>query len=94
MAATLKRQPTRKRGLKPAPRRQPKVSQDLGVSRPADVTFDLFLVGHGYQLDVFEEGVHVMSACRDFSDTHKVSDLKKIFYEAVGSAIASARSKL
>lgn len=52
------------------------------------------LVGHGYEIHVFDEGKYIGAGCRDFSDTHKVQDLKVSLMEAIEDAIKAWRAKL
>jgi hypothetical protein len=52
------------------------------------------LVGHGYEIHVFDEGKYIGAGCRDFSDTHKVEDLKVSLMEAIEDAVAKWRKRL
>ncbi len=59
-----------------------------------DIAVQLYLVGHGYQIDIFNGGLHLGSSCRDFSDSYKIEQLKVSFIEMFGEALKEWRSKL
>lgn len=61
---------------------------------PADLTIDMHLVEYGYQVDVFVDGKHQLTTCRDFSDSYPVPELREKFMFAIGEAISELRSKL
>lgn len=52
------------------------------------------LVGHGYEIHVFNEGRYIGAGCRDFSGTHKVEDLKISLMETIEDAVKTWRAKL
>lgn len=54
---------------------------------PPALRFDLTLVGHGYQVDVFQNGTSEGSVCADFAGTHDEVRLRERFAEAVLGAI-------
>lgn len=57
--------------------------------------FDLYFVGHGYQVDVFANGKDTdVGGCQDFGGTYAVSYVKSEFYKAILAAIDKAGRKL
>lgn len=62
--------------------------------RPLSVTVNIGLVGHGYQVDYYLDGVEIGSECRDFADDHKVVDLQEAFLAAMVKAIETTRRTL
>ena len=52
------------------------------------------LVGHGYEIHVFDDGKYIGAGCRDFSDTYKVEDLKVSLMEAIEKAVQQWRGAL
>lgn len=52
------------------------------------------LVGHGYEIHVFDEGKYIGAGCRDFSGNHKVEDLKVSLMETIEDAVKAWRAKL
>lgn len=61
---------------------------------PPTVAFHFGLVGHGYQMDIFVGGNYLGSTCRDFSNDHKVDDVKSALITAVAKAVNDWRMKL
>jgi hypothetical protein len=61
---------------------------------PADLTFDVYLVGHGIESHVYVDGKLASSYIRDFSGDHAVEALKNKFYQAVVAAIKKTRDSL
>jgi hypothetical protein len=59
-----------------------------------DLALHVFLVGHGYQIDFYEDGEEVASGCRDFGGTHRISKLKRGLATLLKEAIEKWRSKL
>lgn len=51
-----------------------KVTIRCGQRQP-DVELRLFLVGHGYQADVYQDQQMATSHCRDFGGTHPIAKL-------------------
>ncbi len=58
------------------------------------VAFHFGLVGHGYEIHLFDEGKYVGAVCRDFSGDHKVSDLKESLVNAIEKAVKDWKAKL
>jgi len=52
------------------------------------------LVGHGYEMQIFVDGNYLGSSCRDFSDTHKVDELKGLLITIIAKAVNDWRMKL
>lgn len=63
-------------------------------STPPTVAFHVGLVGHGYELQIFVDGHYMGSQCHDFSDTHKLDELKSQLITTVAKAIRDWRLKL
>lgn len=61
---------------------------------PPTVAFHFGLVGHGYEMQIFVDGHYMGSSCRDFSDTHKVDELKNQLITAVARTVNEWRMKL
>lgn len=59
-----------------------------------DLAFHFGLVGHGFEMRVFEDGKHVGTACRDFSDSHDVAKLKALLFNEIGEAVKRWRKPL
>lgn len=68
----------------------------LGKSeRVPCLRFDLYFVGHGYQVDVLAGGKDTgVGGCQDFGGTYAVSYVKDEFYKAILAAIDKAGRKL
>jgi hypothetical protein len=93
----------RRRSAAPAVRQlQDQALAAIGSSRdeiakwttPPTVAVHFGLVGHGYEMQIFVDGHYMGSQCRDFSDTHKVDDLKSSLITIVAKAVNDWRMKL
>lgn len=61
---------------------------------PPTVAFHFGLVGHGYEMQIFVNGHYMGSSCRDFSDSHKLDELRESLIEIVAKAVNDWRLKL
>lgn len=61
---------------------------------PPTLAFHFGLVEHGYEIHMFDEGKYVGAVCRDFSDNHKVDDLKESLVDAIEKAFKGWRTGL
>lgn len=64
------------------------------VLPPPSVAFHFGLVGHGFEIHMFDEGRFVTSYARDFSGNHKVDDVKESLVDAIEEAVKVWRAKL
>lgn len=58
------------------------------------LAFHFGLVGHGYEIHMFDEGKYVGAVCRDFSGDHPVTKLKESLVNAIEKAIKDWRAGL
>lgn len=74
--------------------RSKKSRRAVGRIPVPDISIQLALVGHGYQVDVFDTGKHLGSSCRDFDGSYKLNQLKASFIEMFGKALRQWRDSL
>ncbi len=59
-----------------------------------DLAFHFCLVGHGYELHLFDKGKLAGSVCRDFDGNHTLAEVKESLLFTIGDAVAKWRSLL
>jgi hypothetical protein len=57
------------------------------------IRFDFFLVGHGYEMQVFIDGKPNGFECRDFSGNHRIKTLVGSLFRAIDKAVGEWRDK-
>lgn len=68
-------------------------TETAALPSPA-LAFHFGLVGHGYEVRVFEDGKHLGTGARDFSEDHDVSELKTSLMVAISQAVEKWRRAL
>jgi hypothetical protein len=68
-------------------------AQAEALSLPT-LAFHFGLVGHGYEIHMFDEGTYVGAICRDFDGDHKIPKLKEALVNAIEKAVEGWRKAL
>lgn len=58
--------------------RVPIPPEDDTCNKHPNLVVAIGLVGYGYQMDIYRDGKHVGTECRDFGGTYKVSKLEEV----------------
>lgn len=64
------------------------------VLPPPSVAFHFGLVGHGFEIHMFDEGRFVTSYARDFSGNYEVNEVKESLVDAIEKAVKAWKAKL
>lgn len=65
----------------------------MSMNKP-DIKVEIYLVGYGFQVNVYDDTGELASLCKDFAGSYSVSDIANKAVEAIVEAMSQLEKRL